>query len=71
MMPSEEEMVARLKPGCICKGIKLHAILRAIAGGAKSFDEVARITGIGGGSCNSRRCREKVVTLLEKMVPPS
>ncbi len=70
-MATEEEILARLKPGCICKGIKLHAIIEAIAGGAKDFDEIATITGIGGGSCNSRRCREKVSVLLEKDLPHS
>ncbi len=65
-MPSEKEIRARLKPGCICKGIKLHTILSAIENGADSYEEVARRTNIGGGSCNSRRCREKVNSLLLK-----
>jgi len=55
-----------MKPGCICKGIKLHVILKAIDNGATSFDDVARVTGIGGGSCNSKRCGEKVASLLKK-----
>jgi bacterioferritin-associated ferredoxin len=70
-MATEEEILARLKPGCICKGIKLQAILQAIADGAKDFDAIATITGIGGGSCNSRRCRKKVSALLEKHLPHS
>lgn len=63
-MATEEEIRARLKPGCICKGIKLHAILQAIEDGADSYEEIARVTGIGGGSCKSRRCRAKVAVLL-------
>jgi len=63
-MATEEEILARLKPGCICKGIKLHKILTAIENGATSYEEIAKITGIGGGSCKSRRCRAKVASLL-------
>jgi len=61
---TEEEILARLKPGCICKGIKLYKILQAIENGATSYEEIAKMTGIGGGSCKSRRCRAKVATLL-------
>lgn len=63
-MATEEEILARYKPGCICKGIKLHIILEAINSGADSFEEIARITNIGCGSCKSRRCRAKVADLL-------
>lgn len=65
-MLSEEEILARLKPGCICKGIKLHTILTAIENGADTYEEIARRTNIGGGSCKSRRCRAKVEALLAK-----
>jgi len=63
-MTSEEDIITRLKPGCICKGIKLYVILRAIEQGASNFAEISQITGIGGGSCNSRRCSQKVTELL-------
>ncbi len=65
-MLSEEEILARLKPGCICKGIKLYKIQEAISNGAESYEEIAKVTGIGGGSCNSKRCGAKVTELLEK-----
>lgn len=64
-MSTEEEILARMKPGCICKGIKLHRIVQAIEDGAASFEEVAKMTGIGGGSCDSKRCGQKVATLLQ------
>ncbi len=63
-MATEEEIIARLKPGCICKGIKLQRIIEAIEQGATTFEEIARATGIGGGSCGSKRCRQKVAKLL-------
>ncbi len=63
-MTTEKEIIARLKPGCICKGIKLHEIMHAIEQGASSFAEISQIIGIGGGSCKSRRCKPKVTELL-------
>jgi len=63
-MSKEEKILARMKPGCICKGVKLHTIIQAIADGADSFEEIARVTDIGSGSCESRRCSEKVEKLL-------
>jgi bacterioferritin-associated ferredoxin len=65
-MLTEEEILARLKPGCICKGIKLHTILTAIENGADTYEEIAKRTNIGGGSCKSKRCRAKVAALLVK-----
>ncbi len=65
-MTTEEEIRARMKPGCICKGIKLHRIIEAIDQGAATFEEVAEITGIGGGSCNAKRCGRKVRELLQE-----
>lgn len=69
-MTTEEEIRARMKPGCICKGIKLYRIIEAIDQGAATFAEVAAITGIGGGSCNSKRCGEKVSELLQLKQEP-
>ncbi len=69
-MVTEEELIARLKPGCICKGIKMHRILEAIERGATTFEEVAQATGIGDGSCNSKRCRQKVAWLLKPESKP-
>ena len=66
-MATEEEIIARLKPGCICKGIKLRRIVQAIENGATSFEQIARVTGIGGGSCGSKRCGRKVAELLKEM----
>ncbi|MDD3813224.1 MAG: (2Fe-2S)-binding protein [Desulfocapsaceae bacterium] len=65
-MATEEEILARMKPGCVCKGIKLHRIIEAIEQGATSFEQIAKITGIGGGSCGAKRCRKKVAALLKK-----
>ena len=65
-MQPDDKILARLKPGCICMGIKLHRILDAIEQGASSFEEIARITGIGKGDCGGKRCGQKVEDLLQK-----
>tara|TARA_B100000959_G_C14772835_1_gene538231 strand:- start:142 stop:345 length:204 start_codon:yes stop_codon:yes gene_type:complete len=57
---------ANLKAGCICKGIKLGKIMEAINNGARSFQKISEMTGIGNGSCKSKRCGEKVRELLGK-----
>ncbi len=57
--------MARLKPGCICMGIKLYRLLDASEQGASSFEEISEITGIGQGDCKGQRCREKVEELLQ------
>lgn len=68
-MATEEEILARMKPGCICKGIPLPRIIEAIEHGAASFEEVVKATGIGGGSCGSKRCGKKVAALLQEKGP--
>jgi bacterioferritin-associated ferredoxin len=65
-MQPDDKIMARLKPGCICMGIKLNRILEAIDQGAASFEEIARLTGIGAGDCGGKRCRQKVEELLRK-----
>ncbi len=64
VMNQDQDIATRLKPGCICKGIRLHRLIEAVDAGAASFEAVARLTGIGNGSCGGRRCRRKVEALL-------
>ena len=45
-------------------GIRLHRILEAIDQGAATFEDIARLTGIGQGDCHGRRCGKKVAELL-------
>lgn len=63
-MKPDQKTMARLKPGCICKGIKLIALLNAIEAGAATVDEVTAAAGIGDGDCGGKRCRKKVAELL-------
>lgn len=66
-MQPDDRIMTRLKPGCICKGIKLIHLIEAIENGASTYEEVARVTQIGDGSCKGRRCGEKVAKLLEEL----
>lgn len=70
-MQPDEKMMARLKAGCICKGVKLIRLIEAIEQGATNFDEVAAKTGIGDGSCGGKRCAQKVAELLGAEDDPS
>ncbi|MBF0274667.1 MAG: (2Fe-2S)-binding protein [Nitrospinae bacterium] len=64
---NHEIIKARYKPGCICKGIKLHKILEAVAAGCRSFEEIKSKTNIGNGSCQGRRCGAKVKEILDNL----
>lgn len=66
-MEPDERTMARLKAGCICKGVKLIRLIEAIENGATSFSEVAAATGIGTGPCRGKRCRAKVSELLQQL----
>ncbi|MDX9833728.1 MAG: (2Fe-2S)-binding protein [Desulfobulbus sp.] len=63
-MEPDERTLARLKAGCICKGVRLIRLIEAIEAGASSFDEVAAACALGDGSCGGKRCRRKVAELL-------
>lgn len=63
---TEEELLAGLRPACICKGIKMRNVIQAIEDGAQTFEAVSALTGIGGGSCKSRRCKEKIKRILNQ-----
>ena len=68
-MKPDERITAKLKAGCICKGVKLIRLIEAIENGAATFEEVAAATGIGDGPCGGKRCRAKVEALLDQHHP--
>jgi len=67
---ADERMMARLKAGCICKGVKLIRLIEAIENGASSVAEVQRVCGIGDGACKGKRCGEKARELLARKTSP-
>ncbi len=62
--PTLEEIQARFRVVCICKGIKFGKISDAIRGGAVTVKDVNRATGSGGGGCGATRCTPVIEEML-------
>ncbi|HVM95878.1 MAG TPA: (2Fe-2S)-binding protein [Candidatus Acidoferrales bacterium] len=65
--PTIEEIRARFRVVCICKGIKAGKISDAIRAGAKTVKDVSRATGSGTGTCGgsgTTRCYPVIVEML-------
>jgi bacterioferritin-associated ferredoxin len=62
---SIEEIKAKIKVVCICKGIKQGRICDAIQKGADTIEKVNIQTGSGNGGCNATRCGPVIKKLLE------
>jgi NAD(P)H-nitrite reductase large subunit len=56
-------MMARVV--CICKGITLGRVLKALEG-AETVADVNRRAGTGSGGCNGERCGPRIRVLLRK-----
>ncbi len=50
---------------CICNGIKLATVLRALEG-SDTVADVNRKAGTGSGGCKGERCGPRIKTLLKK-----
>ncbi|HEY6367559.1 MAG TPA: (2Fe-2S)-binding protein [Candidatus Binatia bacterium] len=57
-----------LKPACLCNKIRRGTVLKAIQGGAKTFEQVSKRTGVGTGPCGGRRCGSMVRGMLGEPV---
>ncbi|HEY3305972.1 MAG TPA: (2Fe-2S)-binding protein [Candidatus Binatia bacterium] len=75
MSASEETEQNRLKsiidayrPICLCNKIRQGTVVKAIQGGADSFDKVSRRTGVGTGPCGAARCGPMVRGMLGEEV---
>ncbi len=70
-----EEIRARFRVVCICKGIKLGKIADAIKAGATTLEQVNRTTGSGSGTCGNEsgvtRCRPVIEEMLRAGGPPA
>jgi len=64
----EKRALALLKyrPVCLCNSIRVPAVQAAIAGGARSVEEVAAATGCTTGDCHGERCVPVIRLLLEE-----
>ncbi len=60
-----EEIKARVRVVCICKGIKMSRICDAVTSGARTVEEVNRATGSGNGGCGATRCRPVIEEIIK------
>lgn len=63
-----QAVIENLKPACICNKIRKGTVVKAIQGGAKTFEQVSKRTGVGTGPCGGRRCGSLVRGLLGEPV---
>ncbi len=61
-----EEIKARIKVVCICKGIKQSRICDAIVQGFNTIEKVNQKTGSGSGGCKGVRCGPVIKKLIEQ-----
>lgn len=60
-----EEIKARIRVVCICKGIKMSRICDAVQNGAQTVEEVNKATGSGNGGCGATRCRPVIEQIIK------
>lgn len=61
---SLEEIKAKVRVVCICKGVKMGRMCDAIHAGAKTVAEVHKATNSGDGGCGATRCTPVIQELL-------
>ena len=60
------DIMDKITKVCLCKAIPKSKIKAAIKEGAKTVEEVRRVTGAGSGSCKGNRCTPKIEELLKQ-----
>jgi bacterioferritin-associated ferredoxin len=60
-----EEIKARVRVVCICKGIKMSRICDAVQAGCSTVEEVNKATGSGSGGCGATRCRPVIEQIIK------
>ena len=60
------EIMDKLTKVCICKAINRATIKNAIRNGARTVDDVKKVTGARTCSCKGTRCTSKIQSLIEQ-----
>ncbi|WP_291635780.1 (2Fe-2S)-binding protein [Clostridium sp.] len=60
------EIMDKLTKICLCKAIPRSTIKKAIKNGARTIEEVQKVTGAGTGGCNGNRCTPKIDEILKQ-----
>jgi NAD(P)H-nitrite reductase large subunit len=61
-----DEIKARIRVVCICKGVKQARIMAAIESGCDTVSAVHKATNSGDGGCGATRCRPVIEELIAK-----
>ena len=64
----EQAIIDAYRPICLCNKIRKGIVVKAIQGGAKTFEQVSKRTGIGTGPCGAARCGPMVRGMLGEEV---
>lgn len=60
------EIMDKLTKVCLCKAIPRSTIKKAIQNGARTVEDVQKITGAGSGGCRGNRCTPKIEEILKQ-----
>ncbi len=60
------EIMDKLTKVCLCKAIPRSTIKKAIQNGARTLEEVQKVTGAGSGGCKGNRCTPKIEEILKQ-----
>ena len=66
ILSTHAELVNQYKKICICRSIKGGTIMKAIRGGALTFEALRKAISVGTGNCGAKRCRPKIEEQLIK-----
>lgn len=68
-VPPARTLLEGMKVVCICKGIKQSVFWKVLDTGARSKEEINRLTGSGSGGCQGRRCGPRIMDMLRELLP--
>ncbi|MBX4262640.1 (2Fe-2S)-binding protein [Clostridium estertheticum] len=60
------EILDKLTKICLCKVISKATIKKAIKNGAKTLEDVQKVTGAGSGGCRGHRCTPMIEDILKQ-----
>ena len=60
------KVLDKLKKICLCKVISKATIKKAIKNGAKTLEDVQKVTGAGSGGCRGNRCTPMIQDILKE-----
>ena len=65
--PEPRTILEGMKVVCICKGIKKSVFWKGLDAGARTKEEMNRLTGSGSGGCQGRRCGPRITEMLRDL----